>query len=683
MANCMKHQATQTRLDSWEKWQQNQRSEVVRMAEWNGWAGSILDVNLSTGKITKEPISKEMVVKYVGGRGLAARILYDEVGPETDPLGPDNIILVTSGALEGTRVPTSGRYDLTSKSPQTGIYGASNGGGFFGQELKRAGYDVIVIRGKSEKPVYLSINDDEVEIRDASHLWGQDTQVTEEMIRDELGDPKIRTLKIGPAGENECFSSCVIGDLSRAAGSRAIGAVWGSKKLKAVAVRGSKRTNVARPEELDELCRKLRARAKEDPLYATWRKHGTAGVVVDVMKTLYEEDLRDSGESVRELLPHVTKEILDTDYFDKSLACANCDLHCGHQYSVKEGKYKGTEGEGPEAGAIAIWRTMDNPAFILAYNTLCNKLGLNISPAGAIERAIVLYGEGIITQDDTGGIELRPGNEEAALELTRMIAYKEGFGRILDEYLGGRVEELSKSEVHDPEVKGPRPLPTDFRTTSAYTLARSVATRGNDHLTGGPWDLRPGLLPEMSDDVLEKEGRKRYGDPQFFFGDVWAASPKGARLVFDLEVICALADMTGTCKFRTDWVLLVAGLHLQDYVDLLSAATGVDFTSEDLVKATERQNLLQRAFNAREGRRRKDDYPDPLRWQLEHNMEQHPSYTGRKLPMDIDGYGKLLDEYYKLRGCDLETGIPTREKLEELGLGDVADDLERRQLTRP
>ena len=654
------------------------------MTEWYGWAGTILDVDLSTGKITKEPISKEMAVKYIGGRGLAARILYDEVGPETDPLGPDNIIVVTSGALEGTRVPTAGRYDLTSKSPRTGTYGASNGGGFFGLELKRAGYDLIVIRGRSEKPVYLSIDDDDVEIKDASHLWGQDTQVTEEMIRDELGDPKIRTLKIGPAGENECFTSCVIGDLTRAAGSRSIGVVWGSKKLKAVAVRGSKRTNVARPEELDELCRKLRERAKEDPLYATWSKYGTAGAVVDVMRAIYEEGLRDSGQTVRELLPHVTKEIFDRDYFDKSAACANCDLHCSHHYTVKEGKYKGTEGEGPEGGTIASWRTMDDPAFILAFNTLCNKLGLNVtSPAAAIERAIVLYGEGIITKKDTGGIELSPGNEEAALELTRMIAYKEGFGRILDEYLGGRIEELGKSEAYDPDAKGPRPLHAELRSTSAYTLGLSVATRGRDHLTGAPWDLRRGLLAEMTDDVLEEEGRKKYGDPQFFFGDKWAASPKGARLVFDLEVICALADMTGTCKFRTDWVLYVAGLHLQDYVDLLSAATGMDFTAEDLVKATERQNLLQRAFNAREGRRRIDDYPLELRWQLEHNMEQHPSYMGRKLPMDVDGYGKLLDEYYKLRGCDLETGIPTREKLEELGLGDVADDLERRQLTRP
>ncbi|MGR3295097.1 MAG: aldehyde ferredoxin oxidoreductase N-terminal domain-containing protein, partial [Candidatus Bathyanammoxibius sp.] len=254
------------------------------MAEWYGWGGTTLDVDLSTGRITREPLSKEVAVKYIGGRGLAARILYDEVGPETDPLGPDNPVIITPGTLGGTRVPTAGRYDLTGKSPRTGIYGASNGGGFFGTELNRAGYDLIVIRGKSEKPVYLSIDDDDVEIRDASHLWGQDTQVTEEMIRAELGHPRIRTLKIGPAGENECFSSCVIGDLSRAAGRTSAGAVWGSKKLKAVAVRGTKRVNVARPSQLAALCRKLRERAKEDPLYQLMTVYGTVGWVWEPLR---------------------------------------------------------------------------------------------------------------------------------------------------------------------------------------------------------------------------------------------------------------------------------------------------------------------------------------------------------------------------------------------------------------
>ncbi|MEE8471334.1 MAG: aldehyde ferredoxin oxidoreductase N-terminal domain-containing protein, partial [Dehalococcoidia bacterium] len=543
------------------------------MAEWYGWAGTILDVDLSTGRITKEPLSREMAVKYIGGRGLAARILYDEVGPETDPLGPDNIIVVTSGTLEGTRVPTAGRYDLTAKSPFTGIYGASNGGGFFGLELKRAGYDLIVIRGKSEKPVYLSIDNDDVEIRDAGHIWGQDTQVTEEMIRAELGHPKIRTLKIGPAGENECFSSCVIGDLSRAAGRLSIGAVWGSKKLKAVAVRGTKRVNVARPSQLKELCRKLRERAKEDPLYQLMRVYGTIGWVW--------EPLRDP-----EKMPNSSKETFDRDFFDKTAACANCDLHCSHRYSVKEGKYKGTEGEGPEAGALLAWPTIDNPAFVLTYNTLINKLGLTTSPAAAIERATVLYGEGIITKDDTGGIELRPGDEEVALELTRMIAYKEGFGKVLDRFHSPTIKMLRKGEGHTSDEKVLHGSRSGLRLSSAVTLAYSVATRGWDHLTGMPWATNRGLIPEMTDDILEKLGKDRYGDPQFFFGDTWAASPREARRVFDLEVICALADMTGTCKFRTDWVLYVAGLHLQDYADLLSAATGVDFTSEDLVKAT-------------------------------------------------------------------------------------------------
>jgi len=640
------------------------------MAELYGWAENILDVNLTTGKITKKPLPKELALKYIGGRCLAARILYDEVGPETDPLGPDNVLIVTSGALGGTLAPSSGRWDVASKSPFTGIYGGSSAGGFFGPELKWAGYELVIIRGKSEKPVYLWIDDDDVEIRDASHIWGQDTYATERMIHDELGDPDIKTIKIGPAGENICFSSTIIGDLGRAAGRTSIGMVWGAKKLKAIAARGTKGVRIAKPLELQRLTKKLNDRAKQDPLYPFHTSYGTGGWVFDWG--------RKPG-----YWPRITGEILGKDFYDKDLSCFNCDLHCKHHYTVKEGKYKGVSGEGPEGACMLHWQhTFEDPdpGFILKFQDMCNRLGIHcVAPAYAINWARTLLEEGIITKDDTGGIEIKQGDEETALELTRMMAYKEGFGKILDEYPTRAPKTLGKGELYAPSTKGSHEWGTGLEVSSAFSLGWSVATRGGDHLTGAPALVTPGIFPSaISDEHLHKLGKERYGDRDFYFSGRWATTPNEARMTFDTENTCALCDVTGVCKFKSEFCFFTAGIHPQDFADLLSAATGIDFTAKDLVKTGERQNIIQRAFNAREGIRRKDDFPYALRWQLEHNMEVHPHFKDKKLPMDVESYGKMLDEYYKLRGCDLKTGIPTRKKLEEIDLKDVADDLEKR-----
>ncbi len=643
------------------------------MVEWNGWSGTILAVDLTTGEIKKEPLDKELAVKYIGGRGIATRLLYDEVGSETEPLGPDNVIIVSPGVLCGTIAPSAGRYDLTSKSPYTGIYAASNGGGFFGPELRWAGYDLIIIRGRSEKPVYLWIDDDDVEIRDASHIWGQDTWVTQQMIRDELSDPEIKTLKIGPAGENLCFSSCVIGDLSRAAGKTAIGAVWGSKKLKAIAVRGSKGVNIAKPEQLEKLCSKLSDRVKEDPLYEKHAYHGTPAWVSD-------PDIK-AGHTDASPLSGLLSTEFDEKLFDKNLACFGCELHCSHYYTVKEGAYKGTVGEGVEGNSViygGILLQVNNPAFVCKYTTLCNKLGLHVDlPGIALQWAMSMYRDGVITKDDTDGIEITPGNEEAILKLMNMMARKEGFGKILDGYPCRAVEMLGKGELYASDVKGMYcSKGAEFERSTTWGLALAVATRGRDHLTGARSVTSPGLNPEVTDDILEKLGQERYDNPRLFL-DKYGVSPLHARVVFDTEHVYALCNMTGICTFRSEQCLYFGGLHMEDFAELLSAATGIDFTLQDVVGAAERQLCLQRAFNAREGIRRIDDYPHAFRWQLEHNGEQHPRYNYREYPIDLKAYDKLLNEYYKLRGCDLETGIPTRKKLEQVGLKDVANDLEK------
>ncbi|MFC2018537.1 aldehyde ferredoxin oxidoreductase family protein [Chloroflexota bacterium] len=664
------------------------------MTKWDGWAGTVLDVNLTTGEIVKTPLDREVAIKHIGGAGLAVRMLYDEVEPGTDPLGPDNILLIAQGPLSGTTAPSSGRYEIVTLSPQTGIYLRTNGGGFFGPEMKWAGYDLIIIRGQSKKPVYLWIADDQVELRDASHLWGQDTWVTQDMIRKELGDEEIQTLKVGPAGDNLSLSACVVGDLGRVAGRGGVGTVWGSKNFKAVAVRGTKGVNIARPDEFLNLCLKMTRGIESDPMYPVTSRYGSMGFVSDT--TLK------SGVA----LPFDPNRLLSTSlwkegHWDKSLACCGCPIHCDHWYSVKEGKYKGTVGTGPEGDGIiygAYLFRISDPGFDLTVNTLCNKLGLHIcNPGTAINWAMQLWEDGIITKEDTDGIELAWGNEEAVLEMIRKTACQEGFGAILDGYpLQAAVQLGRGSEKYISHNKGMTARGFGVYNGVEMTLGLATSTRGFDHLVGMPIfaklvgaanslkALNKPMFPDMDDpkgilEPIAKFGEARYGDERLTSQNWWT-TPRKAQLVYDTEQVGAISDSTGVCKFATQFVFFTSGYHLEEFASLLSAATGVDFTPETLSEAAEREMLLERAFNAREGIRRLDDYPYAYYWQKKYG-QVHPRCKEMPFPISLEEYDLVLDEYYRLHGCDPQTGIPTRGKLVSLGLADVADDLERRGIT--
>lgn len=634
------------------------------MTDWYGWAGTILRVDLTNMKLSREPLSWEFATKYVGGLGFAARILYDEVGPEVDPLEPENVIIMGNGPLCGTTAPSGSRYDLIAKSPLTGVFGCSDGGGFFGPEMKFAGYDLIIVRGRAEKPVYLWIDDEHVEIRDARHIWGKDTWATQRMIQQELHDPDIQILKIGPAGENICYSSCVISNLGRAAARMSIGAVWGSKKLKAVAARGNNGVRIAKPKEFTELCQALIERAKGDPMYPIHTTYGTIGWV--------------SSPRVPEPLHHKHFDAMS----DKNLSCFGCAYHCSHFYSVKSGKYQRTAGEGFEGGIqgkVGSMLGIENMAFIAKINTLCNQLGVHVhAPLHSVGWAMQLYQDGIITKEDTDGLELVKGNEEAVLELTHKIAYKEGFGAILDGYPVRAAEKLGRgSDLYISHGKGH----TDQNWTRGMdglrpVLGSAVCTRGYDIHLGAQSQTQPSTREQYPDKHLRKLGKERYNDPEAFLRP-FSPDPLKAREVYDNEITYALCDMAGTCHFASHQTFITEGVHNEDFAQLMSTATGIDFSVDDLVKAAERKCLLERSFNAREGIRRIDDYPYPFYYQLKYGKE-HPRYDYSKFPYSIKEYDKVLDEYYRLRGCDLETGIPTREKLESLGMKDVAEDLARR-----
>lgn len=642
------------------------------MDQLHGWAGTILDVDLTSGKIEKIPLSMELAQKYIGGSGFGARFLYDAPEPGDDPFSPKNIIMVTQGPLSGTVAPASGRYDVITRSPQTGIYLRTNGGGFFGPEMKWAGYDHIIIRGKAERPVYLWIMDDHVEIRDASHIWGKDTWTTQQMIRDEFGDPEVQSLKIGPAGENLCISACVLSDLSRAAGKGSAGAAWGAKNLKAIAVRGTKGVSIAKPDEFMKACIELQERMKQDPMAELHGHYGTVKWVSDpIMKQAWVPGVSFDG---------LLSSEFDNKFYDKSLACFGCPLHCSHWYTNKEGKYKDNVGEGLEGNAViygGMVLGVANAAFVCKYNTLCNQLGLHIdNPGCAIAWAMELYKEGIITKKDTEGIELTKGNEEAILKMMHKIAYREGIGDILDGYPLKAAEKLGRGSLaYVDHVKGMTGRGTGLESSLEWSFALATATRGRDHLISAP-SASYIMDVEGMREPAERFGERRYGDRRVTT-EPWFISPKKAKYVYDYENIYALCDMTGVCKFASEMTLFTEGYHMEDFARLLSLATGVNFTEDDLIKAEQRQILLERAYNARRGIRRIDDYPIVFYWKLKYN-EPHPRYGKRKLPVTIKEWDSILDEYYKLRGCDLETGIPTRVKLEQLGLKDVANDLAKR-----
>ena len=658
------------------------------MNRTKGWTGNILTIDLSYNEITNQSLTENWLHTYVGARGFAIRLLYDLTGPETDPLGPENVAIIGAGPLTGTLAPASSRCEVVSKSPLTGMYGRADVGGKFGAIMKYAGYDIIVVKGRAEKPVYVWIDDDTVEIKDAGDLWGLDVWQTRNKVfaRHESTPPSskhflkpIASMFIGPAGENLSLAAAVMSGAAHAAGLGGLGAVWGSKNLKGIVVRGSRGIEIAEPEKFLELCRAQWQRYHDDPMYDSTRKWGTMGWVGG----------SDSRSSVSDhMLGTRFKEIEEQAFepiIEKSRACFGCPIHCDHFLHVKKGKYKGSKGEGLE-GFVQIlgmsFKTASAP-FLTEWNNVCNRLGLNVSSIGtAIIWAMALWKEGIITQEDTDGIDVTEGNEEAILELTRKTAYREGFGDILADFPVKAAQKLGRnSDRYASHTKGQFAwMPGHgIGITLIYTMSLNVNPRGYDHLMGGMSIFTPNLRAEwgITEDLLKRLGQERYNDADIWAKNAWEYHPKIVQAEYDFEQMMVLADIMGTCKFGTRYNHPVSGIYIPGWADFLSAASGEAFSEDDLQAACRRVIALERCYNAREGIRRIDDYPFFLWWEKKYG-EPHPIYTEDQIPLDREDYERILDEWYTLRGCDLETGIPTRNELEDCGLQDVADDLDRR-----
>ena len=623
-----------------------------------GWMGQVLRVNLTSEEITKESLEEELAHKYIGGRGFGIKCLYDEVELGIDPLGPDNKIIFAVGPACGTLVPGSQRWTVTTKSPLTGFVGDGNCGGSFGIGLKYTGYDMVIIEGKAERPLYLLIDGDKVQLKDAAHLYGKTTTETERTIKGEVSDPDIHVASIGTAGDNLVKYAAVMSD-NRAAARTGVGTVMGSKKLKAVAARGNKGVKVASPDGVEKV---------SGEIYGNWRENATGlrslreyGAGVEASRVYNQLGIlptRNFQEGVFDALYAITDRLKD-ELWLKPRACFSCPVACSHVYVVTKGPYAGTFGEGLYGPAYWYTGRIGNAdaELMCRLAALSDQYGIDEAElTGIIEWLMECYQSGILTEQDMDGIKMEWGNADAILGITEMIVHRNGIGDLLAEGANKAAEVIGKgSEKFVMHVKGMTLDARDPRGSKGWALGYAVASRGADHCRHIVPDFMTGRSPEMS--WMETEF-------EWFKGlNRMAEEGKGKTHKW-FEDVRAFQHALEVCMFvfeskRVVWTEVLA--------NMFNAVTGAGITASEVLTTGERITNLERAFNVREGLIRKDDNL-PERF-LTEPMSQGPS-KGQVVNLDL-----MLDEYYEARGWDKGSGFPFKKKLESLGLKSVADEL--------
>lgn len=608
--------------------------------------GQLLRVDLTTRTCKDEPIDPETARAFIGGAGYAARLINDEVPGDTDPLSPANKLVFMTGPVTATIFPTSARYEVCTKSPLTNMWLDSSSAGWWARDFKLAGYDGLIVEGKADSPVYLWISDGKAEIRDASHIWGLDSFETQEVIRKELGDDKIKVACIGPSGEKQILLACVMNDEGRAAGRGGAGAVMGSKNLKAIAVRGTGKTPVADEARLREAVKKLREVLSHHPVVANFTPYGTGFLMEhgwvsgDVpnqnwAKGIWPEGCEAlSGRRMAEtiLVPHA--------------ACQGCFIRCARWIRINEGRFA-MEGPGPEYETLAAFGTMlmnKDLESVCWANDLCNRYGVDtISTGAAIAFAMEAYEKGIITKEEAG-CELTWGNVDAIIEMTEQICQGRGLGAILGKGVKRASAEIGRgTEEFAVHVKG---MEVPYHDPRAYfSMAATYATgpRGACHMHGASFVFEQGApLPDT-------------GQPLEI--DRFADERKGYLAIVGQDK----ASVTGSlviCQMASD------GMGYPDMANVLEAITGEPWTPERVAKTGERITNMQRVFSLKCGITGADDVlPKRL---LQPVTEG--SHAGK-----VPNLAVQLAEYYRLRGWD-ENGRPTKEKLEELGLLEIAGE---------
>ena len=620
------------------------------------YMGKVLRINLTTKEVKTEPLNEKDARDYMGGAGLGMKLYYNEkIKPGIDPFSEENKIVMATGFLCATTCPVASRLACVTKSPLSFGVTFSNVGGFFPDEFKKTGYDAVIIEGKSEKPVYVYIKDDKVSFKDATPIWGLNTADSQHYIKEILKDQTVRPFVIGPAGENLVRYASVIAE-KRAAGRKGVGAVFGSKNLKGIVVKGSKSVKYADEKGFQEVVKKIAKAFQDSPtLYPKFGNFGTAGNVENCISKGQMPGPNFIEPAGEEYLPIGAQK--NIEYRVRRYGCYLCPIRCGQVRLVKSGKYAGWATEGPEFETLFSLGSqigVNDPAFIIAADRVCDDLGMDTVSAGVcIGFAMELYEKGILKKDDCEGYDLKFGNDDAAFKLLYKIAYRDGFGDLLAEGVRRAAEKIGKgSEKYAMHVKGLEPPGYDPRTCKSMGLNYMTSFTGADHSRGYP--------------------------PQEIFGAhhkvPWEVDPyswdrKAELTIYNQDVGGACKDCSMFCTFAYRNALIPANLHIKYFAEIWKTATGFDVTEDDISKVGERYNNLAHALLLKEGFTRKDDYlPERLM------TEPHKIGPGKGQIMDRENCEKLLDEFYTLRGWD-KNGIPKREKLVELGMDYVAEDL--------
>ena len=610
-----------------------------------GYMGKILDIDLTTKTIKEIPLDYDVARKWLGGKGLAIKILYDElkqleakgISPrDIDPFGPENVVVFATGPGTGIPgFPSPGRYHVMAlKSPLTGSIGSANSGGEWGPFLKFSGFDALIIRGKSETPVYISIVNGKAEICDASDLWGKNTFDTARILKKRIGGKNTSVACIGPAGENLVLVACIINDEHRAAGRTGLGAVLGSKKLKAIVVSGEEKVPIANPEKFKEASSKwIKAMRENSVTGQGLPKYGTA-ILVNIINQHGMFPYKNWQTGVDPDGEKISGETLEEKYLIKRRPCWGCQIGCGRVTKVESGPYQILYSEGPEyesIWALGAATGVGNLEAIIKANHYCDELGMDtISLGSTIGCAMELVERGIIPKEDLQGLDLRFGNDAVLVEAVWRTAYKSGFGKYLA--LGSkRLAELYGHPEYSMSVKGLEMPAYDPRGAKGIGLEYATSNRGGCHVTG--YTISPEILgiPEQID-RFTTEGK--------------------AKWVKTFQDLTCVVNSTVNCLFVT------FALGVDAFAELLSAVTGWDLTTDELMTIGERIYNLERWIMTKYGFSAKDDtLPKRL---LEEPMPEGPS-KGQVVELD-----KMLKEYYELRGW--VDGKPTPEKLKELGI---------------
>ena len=617
----------------------------------NGYNGKILRVDLERESIEVEEPNEILYSRYLGGGTLALYYLLKELKPRTDPLAPENILIFSGSVISGTPAPGLSRFSVAAKSPLTGAFGEAEAGGWWIPELKFAGFDAIHIRGRAKRPVYLWIHEGETEIRDASPIWGKFSKETQEEIRRELKDDRIRIALIGPAGERKVRSACILNELKHVNGRTGLGAVMGSKNLKAIAVRGRKRMEVADEESVKRLTRWLKD-TYEEPYFSIGNL-GTSRVTTMLSEQGILPTLNFREGSFAEA-DAISGETMSKTILVRRGTCYGCFVRCKREVEVGAPYFVDPIYGGPEYETVAAFGSMcgiGDLGAISKANQLCNAYGLDtISTGGLISFAMECYEKGILTKRETSGLELQFGNTEAMLRMVEMIGEREGIGDILADGMLSAAEKIGKgAEDYAIHVKG---MPVPFhepRGKIGVGLGYAVSATGPDHMEY-PHD--PFWATEAGIALLRPLGI-------FEPVDVFDLGPQKVRIFVYLQQYWNLLNSLGVCMFTAK---PFGTQTLNGIVDYVKAVTGWETSLFDLLKVGQRHANMARIFNLREGFTARDDtLPDRFFRPMEGG-----TLKGKKI--NREEFSKGLGTYYEMMGWDPETGVPKKAKLAELDL---------------